>query len=193
MKDSNARNETIQAHLALARRVAARERAAAEDFARLVMPTVRTLSRRLTATESDANDAAQVALVEILGAAKTYAGRGSLLGWARTIGARAVVRWRVRSGTRADASLERADTEARSELPTSVIDSLPRPLLSYLDELPESQREALVLRVCAGCTIPEVSEITGAPVATVKSRISAGLNRLRKAVRRDVEFGVRAS
>lgn len=173
--------------------MAARERAAAEEFARLVMPTVRTLSRRLTATESDANDAAQVALVEILGAAKSYSGRGSLLGWARTVGARAVVRWRVRSGTRADAGLERADTEPRSELSTSVIDALPRPLLSYLDELPESQREALVLRICAGCTIPEVAEIAGAPVATVKSRISAGLNRLRKAVRRDVEFGVRAS
>lgn len=193
MNDSNARIETIEANLALARRVVARDRAAAEELARYVMPTVRTLARRLTATQSDAHDAAQVALVEILGSAQSYSGRGSLLGWARTVGARAVVRWRMRSGTRVGANPEIVTEVSGAELSTAVIDELPRPLQAYLDELPEQQREALVLRICAGCTIPEVAELTGAPVPTVKSRISAGLGRLRKAVRRDVEFGVRAS
>jgi DNA-directed RNA polymerase specialized sigma24 family protein len=68
---------------------------------------------------------------------------------------------------------------------------LVRPLSTYLGELGEAQRTALVLRVGLEYTLPEIAEITGSPVATVKSRIIKALSELRRAVRRDVQLGVR--
>jgi RNA polymerase sigma-70 factor (ECF subfamily) len=40
-----------------------------------------------------------------------------------------------------------------------------------LDELPEPQAEALVLRVAWGLSMQEVADATGAPLNTVRSRL----------------------
>jgi RNA polymerase sigma factor (sigma-70 family) len=49
----------------------------------------------------------------------------------------------------------------------------------WLDELPATQRSAVVLRHVLDLPIAEIAEITGRPEGTVKADISRGLARLR--------------
>ncbi len=178
------------AQVQLCQRVSQNDRVAAESLARTLMPVVRTVARRLTKTPDDAKDACQVALLEILRAAGSYRGDGSLRGWAARVAMRRIARWNARHGTGArpvtamPPALETAVT-----LSTVVVDELPRSLGAYLAELSEPQRTALVLRHSMGCTLPEIAEITQSPLPTVKSRIQAALQRVRQAVRRDTRFG----
>jgi RNA polymerase sigma-70 factor (ECF subfamily) len=47
-----------------------------------------------------------------------------------------------------------------------------------LDMLPPDQREALILIGAAGMSYEEVSEVTGAALGTIKSRVSRARDRL---------------
>ncbi len=175
-------------------RVAEGDRAAAEILATAVMPTARTIARRLTRTRSDAQDATQLAVLEILRAAGTYRGEGSLRGWAKTIAVRTVGRWCARVAARRPEAPLDPDTvpTPHDDAAGELADGLPRGVAEYLAQLPAAQRNAILLRHAYGCTVPEIAEITESPVPTVKSRLKAGLDELRRAVRRDVQLGVRA-
>jgi RNA polymerase sigma-70 factor, ECF subfamily len=48
-----------------------------------------------------------------------------------------------------------------------------------LDGLPDMEREVVLLRIFEGLTFAEIAQITGAPVATAKSRMLYALRRLR--------------
>ena len=180
------------AELALCHQVAQGDRRAAQTLARLLMPTVRTASRRLTRGPEDAKDAVQVALLEVLRSAGSFRGDGPLRGWASRIAMRAVARFSARQYGVQPETLDAAPEQGHWAS-TIVFEALPRPLSAYLDALPEAQRTALVLRHSLECTIPEIAEITDSPVPTVKSRLVKGLQRLREAIRRDVRFGAPTS
>ncbi len=178
------------AHLGLCRKVAAGDRAAAEELARVIMPTVRHAALRLTRTTTDAQDAAQVATLEVLRSAKRFQARGTLKGWAGRIAIRSVLRWQGRHGTAASVEHD-PDTEPAPQGPPPGFEMLPRPLEHYLNALSEPQRNALVLRHSFGYTLPEIATLTDAPLPTVRSRVSAAMERVRKAIRRDVRLGGR--
>lgn len=74
---------------------------------------------------------------------------------------------------------------------TTMLESLPRSLEHYLDELPENQRVAMLLRHALGHTIAEIAELTDAPVPTVLSRIKKARQELRRLIQRDVNLGVK--
>jgi RNA polymerase sigma-70 factor (ECF subfamily) len=59
---------------------------------------------------------------------------------------------------------------------------------SAVAALPEEQREAVILKEYQGLTFPEIAEIQGVPVSTVKTRLYRGLSVLRE---RLVRQGVR--
>ena len=49
---------------------------------------------------------------------------------------------------------------------------------AWFSALPEDQREVLSLRFFADLTVPEIAQITGANIATVKSRLRYGLSKI---------------
>jgi RNA polymerase sigma-70 factor, ECF subfamily len=51
---------------------------------------------------------------------------------------------------------------------------------SAVAALPEEQREAVILKEYQGLTFPEIAEIQGVPVSTVKTRLYRGLSVLRE-------------
>lgn len=58
-------------------------------------------------------------------------------------------------------------------------------LLALLQELPEAQREAFLLREESGLSLEEIAEATGVSRETAKSRLRYALARLRQAMVRD--------
>ena len=173
--------------LALTSAVAKGDAVAAERYARRVLPTVRRIARAMIADPVEADDAIQHALLELLRAAKTYRGAGSLDGWARRVASRAMLRHAARA--RSSRLHAPPSGDAPAAMNTTVLETLPRSLEHYLAELPEVQRTALLLRHALGHTIVEIAEITGAPVPTVRSRIKKGQLELRRLVQRDVNLG----
>ncbi|MBI2900444.1 MAG: sigma-70 family RNA polymerase sigma factor [Planctomycetes bacterium] len=53
-----------------------------------------------------------------------------------------------------------------------------------MEEVPPSYREVVLLRVLRGMEYAEIAEVVEAPLGTVKSRLHAGLEFLRRAMRR---------
>jgi RNA polymerase sigma-70 factor, ECF subfamily len=51
---------------------------------------------------------------------------------------------------------------------------------SAVAALPEEQREAVILKEYQGLTFPEIAEIQGVPISTVKTRLYRGLSVLRE-------------
>jgi RNA polymerase sigma-70 factor (ECF subfamily) len=181
--------------LALTRLVASGDKRACEHFARRLLPVVRRVSRGLLRGNDDANDAAQISLIDLLNSASNYAGRGPLEVWAQRIATRTTLRWmnkqrRVRESAMAQGQ-ETGTRDRQAVLPTETLDRLPRSLDEYLDQLTDVQRVAVLLRFVLGHTIPEIAGITEAPIPTVKSRIQKGHQELRRLVRRDLNLGGR--
>jgi RNA polymerase sigma-70 factor (ECF subfamily) len=181
------------ADLELLEAVARGDRIAAERFARRVFPFVRKVARALVSDRAEADDACQLALIEVLRAAGSYRGAGAIEAWTRKIASRVVIRsmQRHRAHDPEPASPEITDELPDEALASATFDELPRPLEVYLAELSEVQRTALVLRHALGHTVPEIAELTGAPVPTVKSRLKKAHQEVRRLVRRDVTLGTR--
>ncbi|MEZ4451887.1 MAG: sigma-70 family RNA polymerase sigma factor [Nannocystaceae bacterium] len=174
--------------LALARQVAAGDRLAAAAFARRLLPVVRRVARALSGPGTDADDAVQTSLVELLESAGTYAGQGALEGWARRITARVTLRALRRGRKRGALPLEDEDVPEDRYDEADLRESIPRPVEAYLAALPEAQRTALLLRHALDHTLPEIAELTGAPVPTVKSRVQKAQETLRRLIRRDLNL-----
>jgi RNA polymerase sigma-70 factor (ECF subfamily) len=163
--------------------------AAKRELLLRVLPTVRGATRTLLAQRADADDAAQQAMLDLLGGLDGFRGEGSIAGWARIIAVRAALRHAARQ--RRHASL--VDPEpvlAAAPAPdprdeAMLAEELPREVMAYLDALPPVQRQALVLRHGLGYTVPELAELCGESVNTIKSRLVTARKTLRKLVRRD--------
>lgn len=162
----------------LTQRAARGDRTAIAAVLRRVLPRVRAIARGMTRNPAEADDATQVALVELWQHLGSFEGAGSLLGWARVLAWRRIARHLAR--TRRVAAQE-------VELPRDGVGSTPGDdaqdgcldLQRLLARLPAVQRDALVLHHGMGWSLDEVSEATGAPANTVKSRMRLALTELR--------------
>lgn len=185
-------DEAGRAHeVRLMRLVAEGDDRARHMLAARLCPRVRRVARGLLVDLSDADDAAQDALVEVLRAAASYRGESSIERWADRIAVRAALRFRRRARrARVDTT---ADAEGIAEPASSRDpgDRISRPLFAYLEELPEKERRVLFLKHALGYSLPEVADLVGAARSTTKHRLETALRRIRKAIRRDIALGTR--
>ncbi len=187
--------EATSLDAAVAKRAAQGDRAAQATIARRVLPRVRKVARSLATCTADADDAAQHALLEVLRSCHTYRGDAALERWAARIATRATLRHLQRERTRSTAGdaagVEDAADHRGGE--AQLAEELPRALSLYLRELPEPQRNALVLHHALGYSLDEVAELTLVSPNTVKGRLRLGLASLRKLVRREQRIGAPAT
>ncbi len=172
----------------LARRASLGHRDAQRQVRRRTVPVMLRVVRRVLGPGSpDEEDVLQEASYALLGALAAYRGECSLRHYAGRIAARHAVRARRRR------ERERGKVVAlrrhRPGVPTDGSPDASRGSEAVADEarlrallgaIPAEQAEALVLRVVAGCTLPEIAEAMGVPVNTVRSRIRLARERLRR-------------
>jgi RNA polymerase sigma-70 factor, ECF subfamily len=153
---------------------------------RRVVPHARVIARTILPA-ADADDGFQVALMRIFDGLSSYRGQGSLDGWARRVATHACLRLREQNVRRAQLVDPHAEAEPVS-MPSPagrLGEGLPRHVMEYLQELPEVQRQVLVLRHVLDYSVAEIAEMVGAPIDTVKSRLLYARRALRKSIRRD--------
>ena len=162
-------------------RVAASDPSAQRVLVQRLAGRVRKLAGLLCRNAADADDAAQVALIEILRSARGFRVATSLEGWAERITVRATLRRARRERVRKNL-LERwlpADVQPWGDSATqSAVDEVG--LDKLLQRLTIERHRVFVLRHALDYTVEEIAELTGTPVGTVKDRLVMARKQLRR-------------
>ena len=175
------------ADLELLRRVAAGDRGAVDDLYQRFRRPAFALARRVLADDVLAEDVLQDVFVTIWRDPGAFDGaRGSVASWLLTL-----VHHKAVDAVRREESHRRRTVRAEEDLAleapvrTSDVedDAWERMeagrVRSALRALPDPQREALTLAYYGGYTQREVAALTGTPLGTVKTRMLAGMRRLK--------------
>jgi RNA polymerase sigma-70 factor (ECF subfamily) len=167
--------------------VAAKEPKAQEALIRRVHGRVRRLSRCLCASDADADDVAQQAILELLRSAGAFRFETSLERWVDRITVRCALS-AIRREKRRQSLLARWLMPGR--LPwgaeTQWTMSDPARLDAILSRLPYERREAIILRHGLGYAIDEIAELTDTPRGTVKDRLVCGKKQLRRWLKKEL-------
>jgi RNA polymerase sigma-70 factor (ECF subfamily) len=163
------------------------DEAAAVAFVRRHQSRVFGLALSITRDPGLAEDVSQEVFVRAWRAAGSYdPRRASPLTWLLTITRNAAI-----DSVRARRPLPVVDETLDRMLGATLADDGPEHAALVSDEsaravdrlrdLPPEQARAVVLAVIGGCTAAEIGEREGIPLGTAKTRIRAGLRRLREA------------
>ncbi|MBI5501763.1 MAG: sigma-70 family RNA polymerase sigma factor [Deltaproteobacteria bacterium] len=157
------------------------DRAAAEALLVETLPRVRNLVRYLVRGDAVVDDLAQDALVAILQGLPTCRGEGPFTAWADRVTARTVFsqlrRGRARAARLAVVGDEIDRVRDGAVRPDDYVAR--RRVVTFLDEMPDEQRHAVVLHHVVGLSVPEMARELDAPAETVRSRLRLGMRRLR--------------
>jgi RNA polymerase sigma-70 factor (ECF subfamily) len=160
---------------------AAGDRAAAHALLIEMLPRVRNLVRYLLWGDADVDDVAQLVLIELLRSFHTYRGEGALSSWADRITTRVALRH-----VRKRRNDERQRNSIAPELYAVGLDdnqaddyTLRRQAVRCLDDLPDDQRQVLVLHHVVGLSVPELAAELEIPFETARSRLRLGMHKLR--------------
>jgi RNA polymerase sigma factor (sigma-70 family) len=181
------RSEDSAADLELVRRVAAGDRGAVDDLYERFRRPAFALARRVLGDDVLAEDVLQEVFLGIWRDPSAFDGsRGSVASWLL-----AMVHHKAVDAVRREESHRRRRARAEEDLAlaaptqtTDVEDAAWQRLVAdrvraALHELPAPQREALTLAYYGGYTQREVAALTDTPLGTVKTRMLAGMRRLK--------------
>ena len=147
---------------------------------------IRRAALMLTGNVWDADDLVQETFVAVADSAKPFEGRSALYTWLYGILLNLDRRRRRQLGThqRKMDDLRQQMESATSSFPAAdaavVNDEWKHSLWSQVHQLPQGQRQSLVLRFSEELKYEEIAEILECPVGTVKSRVYHGLMALRR-------------
>jgi RNA polymerase sigma-70 factor (ECF subfamily) len=152
---------------------------------------VRRFARAFAASEPDADDLAQEALVRVYRSLKGFRWQSAFSTWLYSVVRSAFLdAVKGRAATRreleeplGDAHAERPGGERPDEAHAAAEDR--RRVWAALREVPQEFRTAVVLFDIEGCSYDEVAAIEGVAVGTVKSRLHRGRAHLRRLLERD--------
>jgi RNA polymerase sigma-70 factor (ECF subfamily) len=172
----------------LIRRIRVGDRSAVDDLYDRFRRPAFALARRILGDDGLAEDVLQDVFVSVWRDPGAYDGaRGSFASWLL-----AAVHHRSVDAVRREESQRRrqtrAEEEAELDAPVSARDVedeawsrvVAEQVRAALGGLTDAQREALTLAYYGGYTQREVAALTGAPLGTVKTRMLAGMRRLRE-------------
>lgn len=153
------------------------DRAAFSELVRRRQGAVRGLMRRLSGDATLADDLAQDVFIRAWTRIRSLRDAGAFGAWLRRIAVTAWLRHRRRSDVLNQAAdLDELELAGDSGGSTGLGMDLDRALAG----LSEDQRLCVVLAYHEGMTHPEVAELTGLPLGTVKSHVVRGSKRLRQ-------------
>jgi RNA polymerase sigma-70 factor, ECF subfamily len=158
------------------------DRAAASALLGELLPRTRNVVRFLLRGDTEVDDFAQNALIEVLRSLPGFRGESTFTTWADRITVRTVLRQLGRR-QREREQRSHAEPELRALHGTTEAGedySARRRLARVLDTLPEAQRQALVMHHVVGMSVPELAAELGVSFDTAKSRLRLGMERLRK-------------
>jgi RNA polymerase sigma-70 factor (ECF subfamily) len=163
--------------LELAARVASSDdQAAFQQLVERHQAAIRRFLRRLTAGDhGTADDLAQEAFILAYRKIPDWKGRGTFASWLHTIAYRQFLQFR-RKHRRQTVMAEPPDTGFDPDRAVEAEILLPQLMRLVSSE----ERACLTLAYANGMTHPEIADITGLPMGTVKSHISRGRQKLQQ-------------
>jgi len=174
----------------LARRAAKGDAAAEGELLRRVLPPLHAVARAILGATADADDGVQLGLMRVLDKLGSYRGEASLERWCRTVAVRVCLRLSAQNRRHAhgiDPEDEGVGLVGDASAEGGAIDEgLAADIEQYLARISAAQREALVLHHALDYSVPEIAELLGVPVDTVKSRLAFGRRALRRLIQRDL-------
>ncbi|HET7421838.1 MAG TPA: sigma-70 family RNA polymerase sigma factor [Candidatus Dormibacteraeota bacterium] len=166
----------------LAARLAARDESALGELYDRYGALAYSLAMRILDDSGKAEDVVQEAFVKLWnGAARFDESRGSLRAWLTTaVRNRSIDMLRGRSQHERRELALKPDVSAAGAGPDEeAAGSLERAAVrAALAELPEEQRQAVMLAYFGGFTQAEIAELAGVPLSTVKGRMRLALEKL---------------
>jgi RNA polymerase sigma-70 factor (ECF subfamily) len=145
------------------------------------------LCRRVLGNEQDAQDATQEALIAIVRGLSNFDGRSAFSTWAYRVATNSAIDEMRRRGRRPVPGLDEArgaDVSSDSGPSTAAalkawVDPIEAMAARFdvdtaLQQLPEEQRTAVVLRDLLDLDYAEIAEVLAIPIGTVRSRIARG-------------------
>lgn len=161
---------------------------------------VYNIAFRTLGHEEDAKDAAQDAFIKVFKNLSQYTGDAQFSTWLYRIVINTCKDYLRKRSSMKETSIESTSEEGDNylmELPDTEIlqpekqlerKEIQGKLIKALDQLPEANKTAVVLRDIRGLSYEEISIIESCSVGTVKSRINRGRNYLRTLLYNDPDF-----
>lgn len=157
------------------------------DAYRRLSPLALAAANRVLRDEAAAEDVVQDVFMHLwLRPGAFDPARGTLTSYITMLArSRALDRWRTRSAR--ESAVDRSADEARVHATDQESAAEPvirrersQTLLGALDELPDDQRDAVLLAYGRGLTAQEIARATNIPLGTAKSRVRLGLRKARE-------------